>query len=175
VRRPDIDLVVLDARDPATALSLLSDWRGDGLTAPAVLVAADAGDVARCLEGGADECVSAAVDSRELGARLKVLVRRRRAAKPALLEAYDLRIDTARKTVERAGRRIDLTPREYAILEYLALHRGRVVSRTELYEHLRGENEDTLSNVMDVHVAGIRKKLDPQLVTTKRGHGYCID
>ena len=63
------------------------------------------------------------------------------------------------RTVSWAGTPIPLTPTEYSILEYLALHRGRVVSRTELYEHLRGESDDTLSNVMDVHVAGIRRKL----------------
>lgn len=68
-----------------------------------------------------------------------------------------------------------LTAREYSILEYLALHKGQVVTRTELYEHLLDDTDDTLSNLMDVHVFGIRKKLGHALITTRRGQGYCIE
>ena len=68
-----------------------------------------------------------------------------------------------------------LTAREYAILEYLALHRGEVISRTELYEHLFDESDDTMSNLVDVHVFSIRKKLGRDLIATRRGLGYCIE
>ena len=68
-----------------------------------------------------------------------------------------------------------LTAREYAIFEYLALNRGKVVSRTELYEHLLDETDDTLSNLLDVHVSNVRKKLGPDVITTRRGHGYAIE
>ena len=67
-----------------------------------------------------------------------------------------------------------MTAREYAILEYLAMHRGEVVTRTELYEHLFDESDDTLSNLVDVHVFSIRKKLGHELIVTRRGQGYCI-
>jgi len=84
-------------------------------------------------------------------------------------------VDTRARTVTRAGQPVALTAREYAILEYLALHRGQVVSRTALYEHLFDETDDTLSNLVDVHVFNIRKKLGHDLITTRRGLGYCIE
>jgi two-component system OmpR family response regulator len=73
------------------------------------------------------------------------------------------------------GQEIPLTAREYALVEYLALHRGQVVSRSELYEHLFDEDDDTLSNLLDVHVSNVRKKLGPDFITTRRGHGYSIE
>ncbi|HXR04286.1 MAG TPA: helix-turn-helix domain-containing protein, partial [Verrucomicrobiae bacterium] len=68
-----------------------------------------------------------------------------------------------------------LTAREYALVEFLALHRGEVVTRTQLYEHLFDENDNTLSNLLDVHVSNVRKKLGPDFITTRRGHGYCVE
>ena len=87
----------------------------------------------------------------------------------------DVLLDTRARNVTHAGQPVTLTAREYAILEYLALHRGEVVTRTELYEHLFDENDDTLSNLVDVHVFSIRKKLRPDLIATRRGQGYCIE
>ena len=78
-------------------------------------------------------------------------------------------------TGERAGVAVPLTAREYCLLEYLALHRGSVVSRTTLYEHLFDETDSTLSNLLDVHVSNLRKKLGRDIVATRRGHGYCIE
>lgn len=86
-----------------------------------------------------------------------------------------MRINTRARTVERGGQPVSLTAREYAILEYLALHQGEVVTRTELYEHLFDENDDTLSNLLDVHVFSIRKKLGAEIITTRRGQGYVIE
>jgi two-component system OmpR family response regulator len=77
--------------------------------------------------------------------------------------------------VARAGQPVTLTAREFAILEYLVMHRGEVISRSELYEHLFDENDDTLSNLVDVHIFSIRKKLGANLVATRRGQGYCIE
>jgi two-component system OmpR family response regulator len=77
--------------------------------------------------------------------------------------------------VQQGGEAVILTAREYALLEYLALHRGEVVTRTTLYEHLFDENDSTLSNLLDVHVSNIRKKLGHDLISTRRGHGYCIE
>jgi two-component system OmpR family response regulator len=87
----------------------------------------------------------------------------------------DVVIDTKARAVTRAGQPVTLTAREYAILEYLALHRGEVVTRTALYEHLFDERDDTLSNLLDVHVFSIRKKLGADLIATRRGQGYCIE
>ena len=87
----------------------------------------------------------------------------------------DVSIDTRARAVTRAGQPVTLTAREYAILEYLALHRGAVVTRTALYEHLFDESDDTLSNLLDVHVFSIRKKLGAGLIATRRGQGYCIE
>jgi two-component system OmpR family response regulator len=84
-------------------------------------------------------------------------------------------IDTAARTVTRDGEVVTLTAREYALLEFLALHRGKVVTRTTLYEHLFDETDDTLSNLLDVHVSNIRKKLGHDFITTRRGHGYSIE
>ena len=81
-------------------------------------------------------------------------------------------IDTAARTVTRNGEAVTLTAREYALVEFLALHRGKVVTRTMLYEHLFDENDNTLSNLLDVHVSNIRKKLGHDFITTRRGHGY---
>ena len=84
-------------------------------------------------------------------------------------------IDTAARTVLCQGEPVTLTPREYSLVEFLALHRGKVVTRTMLYEHLFDENDDTLSNLLDVHVSNIRKKLGHDFITTRRGHGYCLE
>ncbi|MBI4325962.1 MAG: winged helix-turn-helix transcriptional regulator, partial [Chloroflexi bacterium] len=91
------------------------------------------------------------------------------------IELRDVIIDTRSRAVTRAGTPVALTAREYAILEYLVLHRGEVVTRTALYEHLFDESDDTLSNLLDVHVFSIRKKLGANLIVTRRGQGYCIE
>jgi two-component system OmpR family response regulator len=173
----DYDLIVLDVLMP-----LLDGWqvlerlRRQKRTPVLMLTARDATrDRVKGLDLGADDYLIKPFDLTELLARVRALIRRTAGAATDLLCIADVTIDMRSRTVRWAEAVVPLTPTEYRILEYLALHRGRVVSRTELYEHLRGEEEDTLSNVMDVHVAGIRRKLDPQLVTTKRGHGYCID
>ena len=90
---------------------------------------------------------------------------------PCLAEA----VNTRARSINREGRQIPLTAREYAIFEYLALHRGEVVTRTALYEHLFDENEDTMSNLLDVHIFSIRKKIGRDLIKTRRGQGYSIE
>lgn len=87
----------------------------------------------------------------------------------------DVRVDARARRVTRGGRPVPLTAREYSLVELLALHRGRVVSRTEIYEYLYDENEDTLSNLVEVHVSNIRKKLGREFILTRRGQGYVID
>ena len=84
-------------------------------------------------------------------------------------------VNTASRQVTLSGIPVALTAREYCLLEFLALHRGETVTRTMLYEHLFDEDDDSLSNLLDVHVSNLRKKLGAELVTTRRGHGYCIE
>jgi two-component system OmpR family response regulator len=128
----------------------------------------------RGLDAGADDYLVKPFDVPELMARLRALIRRVRRRACSALEVGDVRIDSSARTVTRAGGDVKLTAREFVVLEYLALHRGEVISRTALYEHLFDENDDTLSNVIDVHVFNLRKKLGSDFIVTRRGHGYCI-
>ena len=84
-------------------------------------------------------------------------------------------MDTAARHVTLCGNPVALTAREYALVEFLALHRGETVTRSTLYEHLFDEDENTLSNLLDVHVSNLRKKLGAEFIATRRGHGYCIE
>jgi two-component system OmpR family response regulator len=79
------------------------------------------------------------------------------------------------RSVSRGGAEVQLTAREYALFEYLSLQRGGIVTRTTLYEHLFDEDDRTLSNLLDVHVSNVRRKLGRDLIVTRRGHGYCIE
>jgi two-component system copper resistance phosphate regulon response regulator CusR len=103
---------------------------------------------------------------------------RRGTARASLIEVGDLRIDTAARKVERAGRRIELTAKEYALLEFLAAHQGEVVTRTMISEHVWDMNFDSFSNVIDVYIRYLRRKLDEpfptRLIHTRRGVGYLL-
>jgi two-component system OmpR family response regulator len=172
----DYDAILLDVMLPALdGWQVLRRLRETKKTPVLVLTARDAPpDRVRGLDGGADDYVVKPFDLDELLARLRALIRRAAGETRNLLELGEVVVDTAARRVLRRGRPVALTPREYALVEYLALHRGRVVSRTELYEHLFDEDEDTLSNLLDVHVSNLRKKLGAEFVTTRRGHGYCV-
>jgi two-component system OmpR family response regulator len=110
----------------------------------------------------------------ELLARVRALIRRgNRQARPTI-DLADVKIDLVARNVTRAGAEVILTAREYAVLEYLAMRRGEIVTRTALYDHLFGEEDSTLSNVIDVHVSNLRRKLGADVIATRRGHGYVI-
>jgi two-component system, OmpR family, response regulator len=173
----DYDAVVLDVMLPGLdGWEVLARLRKQKTTPVLMLTARDAGkDRVRGLDGGADDYLVKPFDLPELLARLRALIRRSAGQARAEIELGDVLIDTRAKSVKRAGELVVLTAREFAILEYLALHRGEVVTRTTLYEHLFDEKDDTLSNLMDVHVFSIRKKLGRELIITRRGQGYCIE
>jgi two-component system OmpR family response regulator len=171
------DAIVLDVMLPRLdGWELLARLRKQKQTPVLMLTARDATkDRVQGLDTGADDYLVKPFDLGELLARLRALIRRSAGQARPRLELGIVRMDLRARTVTRAGEPVVLTAREYAILEYLALHRGEVITRTELYEHLFDENDDTLSNLVDVHVFSIRKKLGHDLIATRRGQGYCIE
>ena len=171
------DAIVLDVMLPVMdGFELLRRLRETRKT-PVLMLTARAESAARVrgLDTGADDYLPKPFDLDELLARLRALIRRAAGHATTTLVIAGVAIDFAARRVSRADGEVPLTAREYALLEFLAQHRGRVVSRTELYEHLFDENEDTLSNLLDVHVSNLRKKLGHEFITTRRGHGYCIE
>ena len=173
----DYDAIVLDVMLPRLdGWEVLERLRRKKSTPVLMLTARDAHqDRVRGLDTGADDYLVKPFDLTELMARLRALIRRSAGQARPNIELREVTIDTRARTVSRAGQPVTLTAREYAILEYLALHRGELVTRTALYEHLFDESDDTLSNLVDVHVFSIRKKLGAGLIATRRGQGYCIE
>jgi len=175
------DLVVLDMRLPGkSGLDVLRALRARGFERPVlVLTAQDAVDAkVTALRAGADDYVTKPFAFEELLARVEALARRPRAlAKPTLCVA-DLEVDQATREVRRAGELVELTPKEYAVLEYLARHAGRVMSRTLITEYVWGYHFDPGTNIVDVVINHLRKKVDARherkLISTVRGVGYVI-
>ena len=173
----DYDAIVLDVMLPRLdGWELLTRLREKKTTPVLMLTARDrSADRVRGLDTGADDYLVKPFDIPELLARLRALIRRTTLQARAALEVGDVQINTAARTVTRSGQPVTLTAREFVLLEYLALHRGELVTRTHLYEHLFDENDETLSNILDVHVFNLRKKLGQDFIVTRRGHGYCIE
>ncbi|MPY86890.1 MAG: response regulator [Luteitalea sp.] len=172
------DLVVLDLMLPRLqGERLLGELRARDQHVPVlILTARDAvTDRVRLLDSGADDYLIKPFEGAELVSRCRALVRRASGQSAPVLVIGEMEIDMPRRRVRRAGVDIALTPREFHVLEYLALHRGRVVSRSELLDHLYGEAEETMSNVLEVFVAGLRRKLGADVVQTRRGHGYIVE
>jgi len=176
-RETAYDAIVLDVMLPKLdGWGVLASLRPVRRTPVLMLTARDAvPDRVKGLDLGADDYLTKPFDLDELLARLRALIRRTSGQTQSVLTIGDLALDTAARRATLADEEIVLTAREYALLEYLALHRGQVVSRTELYEHLFDENDSTLSNLLDVHVSNLRKKLGRDFITTRRGHGYAIE
>jgi two-component system, OmpR family, response regulator len=127
------------------------------------------------LDLGADDYLVKPFDLGELLARVRALIRRGAGAPNPVMTVGPVSINTSARTVAVEGAEIALTAREYALLEYLSSRRGKVVSRTELYDHLFAEEDESYSNLLDVHVCNLRRKLGRDLIQTRRGHGYVID
>ena len=170
------DAILLDVMLPKLdGWGVLAALRPASRTPVLMLTARDAvPDRIKGLNAGADDYLTKPFDIDELLARLRALIRRSAGQTHPTLTIGDLVLDTAARRACIAGAEIVLTAREYSLLEYLALHRGEVVSRTTLYEHLFDEDDDSLSNLLDVHVSNLRKKLGHDLIVTRRGLGYCI-
>ena len=172
----DYDAIVLDWMLPVmNGLEVLKALRAKKQTPVLMLTAKSA--VNHRIEGlnhGADDYLAKPFDINELRARLRALIRRSAGQARDQIVIDEVVIDTWGKFVTLGGTPVVLTAREYALVEYLALRRGKMVSRTELYEHLFDENEDSLSNLLDVRVSLVRKKLGADFIQTRRGQGYCI-
>jgi two-component system OmpR family response regulator len=173
----DYDAIVLDVMLPKLdGWEILKRLRKIKKTAVLMLTARDQSrDRVKGLDTGADDYMVKPFDLPELFARLRALIRRSANQATNLIEIGDVKIDSAARKVFRAEKPIELTAREYALVEFLARHLGEVVTRTQLYEHLFDENDSTLSNLLDVHVSNLRKKLGAEFIITRRGHGYCIE
>lgn len=172
----DYDAIILDVMLPRLdGWGVLARLREKKSTPVMMLTARDATkDRVRGFDTGADDYLVKPFELDELLARLRALIRRCAGRSTPAIEIGAVKIDAASRTVTLSGEPVALTSREYAVLEYLALHRGRLVTRTTLYEHLYDESGDTLSNMMDVLIYNLRTKLGRDLITTRRGHGYCI-
>src|SRR5947207_1485532 len=173
------DLVILDVMIPGrNGFEVCRDLRKSGQRMPILMLTArDAvEDRIAGLDHGADDYLTKPFEFRELLARLRALLRRSGELRPAKITGADLVLDTAAQNVSRAGRSVPLTAKEYALLEYLARNTGRVVGRAEIAEHVWDETFDPFSNLIDVYVNRVRRKIDADsrkpLLHTRRGAGY---
>jgi two-component system, OmpR family, response regulator len=172
----DYDAIVLDVVLPGLdGWDILTQLRQTKKTPVLMLTSRNStDDHVRGLDIGADDYVIKPFEISQLLARLRALIRRATQHAHSVIEIDEVEIDLTARTVTRGGNPISLSPREYAIVEYLAPRRGEIVTRTALYEHLFDENDETFSNVIDVHVGKIRKKLGKDFIVTRHGHGYSI-
>ena len=171
------DLVLLDLGLPRKdGLALLRGWRAKGLDIPVLIVTArDAvSDRVAGLDAGADDYLVKPFDLDELSARVRAVSRRRSGRADAVVKIGALELDTAARRVRYKGKEVNLSAKEYALLEALADRPGAYLSRAQLEERLYGWDEEIASNAVEVHIHGLRRKLDPELIRNVRGLGYTL-
>ncbi|MDT5062297.1 MAG: two-component system, OmpR family, copper resistance phosphate regulon response regulator CusR [Acidobacteriota bacterium] len=177
----DYDAVILDVMIPGRdGFEVCRELRAAGSNVPVIMLTArdSIQDRIAGLDTGADDYLTKPFEVAELLARLRALLRRGHIVQPAALVIADLVIDTRAHRVTRGNRRVELTAKEYALLEYLAREQGRVLSRAEIAEHVWDENFDPFSNLIDVNINRLRRKIDDgsltPLIHTRRGEGYML-
>ena len=179
LRQQHFDLVILDRMlpDSSDGLDVCTQIRALDQQLPILMLTAMGREQDKVdgLSSGADDYLTKPFDVDELLARVRALIRRSEGLSHPDIVIRDIRIDTVRRRVSTGEGEIQLTPMEYSLLEYLAIRKGSVVSRTTLYERLFDESDDSCSNLLDVHVSNIRRKLGADVITTRRGHGYCVE
>lgn len=177
IENTSYDAVVLDVMLPGMdGWEILRRMRKTQRTPVLMLTARDrTADRVRGLDAGADDYLIKPFELDELYARLRALIRRSAGVTESLVVLEDLTVDLGAKAATRDGQPVPLTAREYAILEYLALHRGKVISRSVLFDHIFDEHADPNSNLLDVHVSGIRRKVGRDVILTRRGQGFYIE
>ncbi len=175
------DLIVLDINLPKLdGLGVLEELRKARLRTPVLLltVRATIEDKVLGLDTGADDYLTKPFSFEELLARVRALLRRRAQAEPTLLQVADLTLDPARRLVHRGGEKIELTSKEFALLDYFMRNIDRVLTRTMIAEHVWDYDFDSMTNIIDVYVNHLRKKIDagrhPKLIRTVRGVGYIM-
>jgi heavy metal response regulator len=175
------DLIILDINLPKLdGLAVLQQFRQNHGTTPVLLLTVRAAieDKVLGLDTGADDYLTKPFSFQELLARIRALLRRRVDAAPPLLQVADLTLDPARRIVSRGTERIDLSTKEFALLDYFMRNPGRVLTRTMIAEHVWDYDFDPMSNIIDVYVNYLRKKIDtgrePKLIHTVRGAGYVL-
>ena len=175
------DAILLDLMLPGcSGEDVLRALRSGGHKTPVLVLTAkdEKSSIVKLLELGADDYLSKPFDLGELLARTKALIRRSNGHADPRIRVSDLELDTNRRAVCRDGRRIELTPMEYRTLEYLMMHNGTVISKEQLLEHLYDYNWEKFSNVIEVYIWGLRRKIDAgsheRLIHTLRGHGYVL-
>jgi heavy metal response regulator len=177
----DYDLVILDVMLPKRdGLSLLREARKRGVQIPMLLLTArdTLPDKVAGLDQGADDYLTKPFAFEELLARVRALLRRGAPTQPVTLTLADLSLDPSSRQVTRTGKKIELTAKEFALLEFFLRNPGRVLSRALIAQHVWGVDFDTFTNVIDVYVKYLRKKIDadfePKLIHTVRGAGYVL-
>ena len=177
----DYDAVILDVKIPGRdGFQVCRELRAAGIDVPVIMLTArdTVQDRITGLDSGADDYLTKPFAVTELLARLRALLRRGHVVRPATISIADLVLDTGAQRATREGKMLALTTKEYALLEYLAREAGRVVSRAEIAEHVWDENFDPLTNLIDVHINRLRRKVDNgfsvKLIHTRRGAGYML-
>jgi DNA-binding response OmpR family regulator len=180
-RSNNYDVMILDLMLPKLdGLTVLRRLREKNFqTCVLILTAKDSPeDRVRGLDLGADDYLVKPFVFAELLARVRALVRRRYDSKSPVVKIADMELDTAARLARRAGRVIELSAREYALLEFMAMRVGKVVSRLDIWEHVYDFNSEAGSNVVDVYIGHLRRKIEgdglPRLIHTRRGHGYVL-
>jgi DNA-binding response OmpR family regulator len=177
----DYDAVILDVMIPGRdGFQVCRDLRATGITVPVIMLTArdTVEDRINGLDSGADDYLTKPFAVAELLARLRALLRRGQLLRGTIIQIADLALDTRAQKATRAGQLLSLTTKEYALLEYLAREQGRVVNRSEIAEHVWDENFDPMTNLIDVHINRLRRKVDEghnhKLIHTRRGVGYML-
>lgn len=170
------DTIILDLMLPGLGgLEILRKIRQKAATPVLLLTARDGVDEKVAgLNAGADDYLTKPFQLAELLARVRALIRRSAGKPSPVLQLGEIEIDGAARVIRRKGKVVEVTPKEYALAEFMALHRGELVTRTMIYDHLYDENDDTFSNVVDVYVSNLRRKLGKSFIETRRNQGYIL-